>query len=1004
MDQALTFVVAHPLNRVPAPADPAQSQIEWEHWRQAATTTGDAALAEAMKAAEALPQARPWLDAIFGNSPYLTRLALREPGVVAAVLRGGPQDTLAEVIGGLNAEHADTPRTALMARLRTAKRRAALIIAMADIGGIWSLEQVTDALSMLADAALSATLRHLLANAASNGHLVLAHPDSPERDSGVIILGMGKLGAHELNYSSDIDLIILFDTDKIHYVGRDSVQSLMARLARDLVKIMEERTTDGYVFRTDLRLRPDPASTPPAVSVAAAESYYGSVGQNWERAALIKARPVAGDIPAGQAFLKALTPFLWRKHLDFAAIRDIHSIKRQIDVRHGGSPTSIAGHNVKLGHGGIREIEFFAQTQQLIWGGRLPNLRSRPTIETLNGLVAAGRIERRVADELTRAYRFLRQVEHRLQMVDDSQTHTLPDAPPALERLAIFLGYPDTPSFATALMAELATVQRHFRELFRDAPALSDDGNLVFTGKESDPETLATLKRLGFKEPARVAEAVRGWHHGRIRATRSSRAREILTELVPTLLRVLGRTADPDFAFTRFDEFLGHLPAGVQLFSLFQHHPELFTLVAEIMGEAPHLGVQLSRKPLLLDAVLSDDFYGPLPDSADTAVTELTHDLDLTVARARDFEDVLDLTRRWASDRKFQTGVQLLQGRIDGERAGRDFTLIAETVIASLRPRVEAEFARGHGRVPGGEFVILGLGKLGSREMNVLSDLDLIFVYRVPSGSEASDGARPLPIITYFARLSQRMINALSALTGEGFLYEVDMRLRPSGNAGPIASSLDAFCRYHNEQAWTWERMALTRARVIAGDPALADTVGRAIHAILVQPRDTEKLLADVAEMRERMAKAHLKPLPWDCKHRRGGLIDLEFIAQYLQLKHAPEDPSVLAAETAQAFQRSVAAQRLSPEAGAALRDALKFWHRIQQVLRVTLGKVEGEPVAADLIGRALARAIGSTDPEERTNRLNRTADLVLEHYERLIERPAKMLKPSAAPNPAETA
>jgi [glutamine synthetase] adenylyltransferase / [glutamine synthetase]-adenylyl-L-tyrosine phosphorylase len=989
MDHALTFVSALTLGDMPQPADPVQAETEWERWRQASHMVEDPALAKAMQAIETLPAARQWLDAIFGNSPFLTRLALRDPSVVAAVLDHGPDDTLAELLGALNAEHAILHRATLMSRLRVTKRRAALIVALADIGGLWPLDRVTGALSALADASLSAVLRHLLAQAAASGQIELACPEDPERESGVIVLGMGKLGAHELNYSSDIDLIILFDPDKIRYLGRDDVQGLMARLARDLVKLMEERTPDGYVFRTDLRLRPDPASTPPAVSVAAAEGYYGSLGQNWERAAMIKARPVAGDIAAGRAFLAALTPFLWRKHLDFAAIRDIHSIKRQIDARHGSSPAGIAGHNVKLGHGGIREIEFFAQTQQLIWGGRLPALRSAATVETLYGLVAAGRIERRVADDLARAYRYLRQVEHRLQMIDDSQTHSLPAEPEALRRLAVFLGYADTAAFAAALTAQLGTVQRHFRELFRDAPALSDEGNLVFTGKDRDPETLATLTRMGFKDPARVDDSIRGWHHGRMRATRSARARELLTELVPGWLRVLGRTGDPDFAFTRFDEFLGRLPAGVQLFSLFQHHPELFGLVAEIMGEAPHLAVQLARKPLLLDAVLSGDFYGALPDSTEAAIAELTGDLALAAGRARDFQDVLDLTRRWAGDRKFQIGVQLLQDRIDGPRAGRDFTLVAEIVIAALLPRVEAEFARAHGRVPGGAFVILGLGKLGSREMNVLSDLDLIFVYRAPDAAAPSDGERPLAATTYYARLGQRVINALSAQTGEGNLYEVDMRLRPSGNAGPIASSLDAFHRYHDEQAWTWERMALTRARAIAGDPDLAGELEAVIREELTRPRDPAILLTDVAAMRRRIAAAHPSPLAWDCKHRRGALVDLEFIAQYLLLRTAPDDPSVLVTGTAEACRRVIDRGVLEPDAGEVLAASLRFWQHLQQVLRVTLGKVETEEIAAALLDRALIRALGIAAPDACRQRMAETAAAGAALYQRLVETPA---------------
>jgi glutamate-ammonia-ligase adenylyltransferase len=981
--------------------------IEWERWREAALDPAHAESREAMLAAAETPSARLWLNAIFGNSPYLTRLALREPAIVSCVLDQGPDASLDEVLDGLNREDARQSRPALAARLRIVKRQAALIIGMADIGGIWPLARVTATLSALAAAALSLALRHLLLHAAEARQIRLADPGEAERGCGIILLGMGKLGAWELNYSSDIDLIILFDAERIDYVGRAGVESFMAGIARDLVKLMEERTGEGYVFRMDLRLRPDPRSTPPAISVAAAEGYYGSLGQNWERAAMIKARPVAGDFAVGQRFLASLTPYIWRKHLDFAAIRDIHAIKRQIDARHAGSPESLAGHNIKLGHGGIREIEFFAQTQQLIWGGRLPQLRVSGTVEALVALARAARIERETADELSRAYRFLRQIEHRLQMVEDSQTHSLPKDQVAFDRFSIFAGFADRDAFTKALRAELDTVRRHFRDLFREAPPLSDEGNLVFTGKEADEDTLTTIARLGFKEPAKVIEAIQGWHHGRIRATRSERARELLTELVPEALRAIGATAAPDLAFQRFDEFMGHLPAGVQLFSLFRHRPQLLTLVAEIMGEAPLLAAQLAKKPLLLDAVLSGDFFALLPPEDAAAATLLRGDLDFALSRARDYEDTLNLTRRWTADRRFQTGVQLLQGRIDGFGAGRDFTLIAETVIATLLPAVEAEFARHHGTVAGGQFAVLALGKLGSREMNSLSDLDLIFVYRADPAVEASDGARPLAPAGWFARLAQRLINALAAPMPEGTLYDVDMRLRPSGNAGPIASSFEGFERYYREQAWTWELMALTRARVVAGDAALGAEVERLIEAVLTRPRDPRKLLVDVAEMRERMIKAHPAPKAWDCKHRRGAIVDVEFVAQYLALSAAPEDASVLARNPAAGLRRLGAAGRLDAGDGWNCLEALGLWHRIQQMMRVALGKVEGEAVAPELLDRVLTRATRVTDSAAARWALIDTISAEAQSvYRRMIAEPAALarmeLAHAAPPQPEE--
>jgi glutamate-ammonia-ligase adenylyltransferase len=990
----LAFITAHPATLAPAAGDAVRAVQGFESWAAEAASRAetDAVLARAMTEVAALPPARSWLAAIFGNSPFLTRLALRDPDVVIALMSEGPDASFAELLAMLNREEGGELQPALMTRLRRAKRRAALIAGMADLAGFWPLESVTGALSGFAEAALRLALRHLLRAMAKLGQIRLADPDAPERECGVTVLGMGKLGARELNYSSDIDLIILYDAEKVGIGDPDRLQPAMSRLARDLVKLMEERTAEGYVFRTDLRLRPDPASTPPAVSVDMAESYYGSIGQNWERAAMIKARPVAGDDAAGRAFLKILTPFLWRKHLDFAAIRDILSIKRQIDARHGGSPTSLAGHNVKLGHGGIREIEFFVQTQQLIWGGRLPALRSPGTVETLETLAASGHVDPAVARDLVEAYRYLRQVEHRLQMVDDLQTHSLPTDPAEIERFAVFMGYADRAGFEGALGAVLGLVQGHFAGMYLRAPTLSADGNLVFTGVEDDPETLETITRLGFQDAPRIAETVRGWHHGRIRATRSERARELLTELVPGLLRILGKTAQPDVAFARFDEFLGHLPAGVQLLSLFQARPELLSLVAEIMGEAPGLAARLSSKPLLLDAVLTGSFFAPL--SAEPEEAEQARDLALLLERARDFEDVLDLTRRWTGEQKFRIGVHLMQGRIDGDRSAKHLSAVAETVLEALLPSVAAQLMAQHGSVPGGRFAVLGLGKLGSRELTARSDLDLVFVYDAPPDVEGSDGPKPLAVSAYYARLGQRLISALSARTTEGALYEVDMRLRPSGSAGPIASSLAAFKRYHENDAWTWEHMALTRARPVAGNESLRHEIAAAIRAVLTRRRDADDLLRDVAEMRRRIRLQHPHPAAWDVKHRSGGMVDIEFVAQYLQLRHAHDRPDILAVETAASLDRMAGAKLLDQTAAWVLRDALKLWHRIQSGLRASLDTPEEDDIDRDLLDRVLARATGILDAETRQADVDRTAAAIAAYYQTLIERPADALPP----------
>ena len=717
----------------------------------------------------------------------------------------------------------------------------------------------------------------------------------------------------------------------------------------------------------------------------AALAYYESVGQNWERAALIKARPVAGDRVAAERFLRELQPFIWRKNLDFAAIQDIHSIKRQINAQHGGARIAVEGHNIKTGRGGIREIEFFAQTQQLIWGGRMRELRVAPTCEALRRLADAGRIDRQAAAELVDDYRFLRRLEHRLQMVEDAQTHTLPADRAGIEHIAIFLGYRQTDAFVADLTARLGSVERHYAELFEQAPSLAGPGNLVFTGFEDDRETLETLSRLGFADPAGVSALVRGWHHGRLRATRSQRAREILTELVPELLRIFGATPHPDAALRRFDRFLSHLPAGVQLFSLFYANPGLLALVADVMAGAPRLAEHLAQRPALLDPVLAEGFFAAPPDRS-----ALAAELCQVLAGARDFEDTLDTVRRWAGERRFQIGIQLLRRALDGAQAGTALADIAETTLAALVPAVEAEFAQRHGRVPGGAFAVIGMGRLGSREMTLASDLDLILIYDAPPGSEMSDGEHPLPVAAYYARLSQRLIGAITAPTAEGRLYEVDMRLRPSGASGPIASSLAGFGRYQREAAWSWEHMALTRARPVAGDATLSRRIGETIDAVLRLPRDPRRLLIDVAEMRRRIAGENPDPSPWDLRNRRGGLIDLEFIVQYLILREAASSPQVLHRGTADALRALGAAGVLPKPAMQDLSRALALLRHVQALLTLINVRPAGVDEFPEPDAATLARGAGAVDFADLDADITAAAGRVLGWYERLIEEPAR--------------
>jgi glutamate-ammonia-ligase adenylyltransferase len=979
---------------LPKVNDPARAALGLQHWEEQTARLDDPELAAFARDLTEYPACRRLLEALFANSAFLTHCVLTDIGFLARLLKQGPEAVLNEVLAALGGElNFEPDKVRLMAALRVARRRVALAVALADITASWPLEQITEALSAFADAALSATLSHLLRGAAKRGDIALADAEHPERGCGYSVLAMGKYGARELNYSSDIDLIVIFDPEKADYRGRLSPQEAFVRMTRDLVAILEERTGDGYVHRVDLRLRPDPGAMPLAISYNAAMTYYESMGQNWERAAMIKARPAAGDLALGAALLAELKPFVWRKHLDFWAIEDVHSIKRQIHSHKGGGKIALAGHNIKLGRGGIREIEFFAQTQQLIYGGRDPQLRSSATVEALDALAGAGRIDRAAARDLAEAYRFLRTLEHRLQMVDDQQTHELPKDPAGLAQVAAFLGYDGPGPFEAALLGHLRRVESAYAELFEQAPSLSGPGNLIFTGGEPEPGTIATLQALGFEDGAAVFQLVRAWHHGRYRATRSTRARQILTELMPTLLEALGKTPAPNAALVKFDEFLAGLPAGVQLFSLLHANPQLLDLLARIMGGAPALAEHLSRRPGLLDAVLAPGFFDPVPPKA-----RLAEELGKLLTQARDFQDVLDLSRRWANDRKFQAGTHILHHTAEIEESGRALSDIADGVIVTLAEPVLEEVARVHGRVPGAGLAVLALGKLGGREMTVSSDLDLIFIYEAEPSAETSDGAKPLPVSQYYGRLAQRFINALTALTAEGRLYEIDMRLRPSGKAGPIGVSLNAFRRYQESEAWTWEHMALTRARVVAGDPDLAERIEAAVAGVLTAPRDADRLLVDVAEMRARIAREHQAASLWEVKHLRGGLVDLEFLAQYLQLRHAEAHPEVLDGSTQGAFAKLAEIGAIGASLAGRLIEATRLMRQVQGFLRLTVIGAFDEEAAPEGLKSTLAQAAGAADFAALKAGLIGAAQGAHEAFVEIIEQPARTITAKVEP------
>jgi len=970
-------IVSKQFASLPAPYAPADAERCLQQWRELAERQEDKTLGSWMVDEKPLT---PLLASVFGNSPYLSHLLLLHPRILHDFITLGADKTYAAIMQNLlGAED----YTELMHSLRIGKGKLALLAALADITGAWALEQVTGALSALAEHCLTLAVNAILGKAQRQGEIELPHPDAPSQDSGIIVLGMGKLGGFELNYSSDIDLIIFYEPDRLHYKGRFTEQHFMNRMVHDLVSIMQERTANGYVFRTDIRLRPDPASTPPALTTNAAYYYYESVGQNWERAAMIKARPVAGDLAAGEVFLKGIAPFMWRRNLDFAAINDIHSIKRQMDSIHSKT-IQIKGHNIKLGMGGIREIEFYAQIHQLIWGGREAVLRMRGTCETLGKLALFGLVEPATKETLCNAYVYLRKLEHRLQMVSDEQTHSLPETDEGIAHMACFMGYNNTGDFEKDLLAVLNNVHSIYASSFKKEASLGTGGNLVFTGTNHDPDTLKTLRDMGFSNPETISEIVMGWHHGSRRSTRTKRARELLTELMPVLLGSLAKTANPDAAFLKFNEFLINLPAGVQLFSLFNAHPHLLHLIADIMGSAPTLADTLSKTPELLDAVLYADFYAPLPSPA-----ELAEQLDAQLQDVQEgnyFEECMNRLRYFRGEKQFQAGVQLLKQLTGSRETGMFLAYLADVLIQKTLDIVASEFAKTYGRIEGGHLAVIALGKLGSLEMTFSSDIDLVFIYDAPDFDIVSDGEKSFGPSVYYNRLFQRFLNALTAMGQGGRLYEVDTRLRPSGTQGLLAVSARALAHYFDELAWTFEYMAFTKARVISTDMLLKEYLSTFIRAQLTKLRDGEKLRRDAAEMRGRIENEHKTANPWDIKYVRGGLMDIDFIAQYLLLLHAPSTPGAVPGSASEIFAWLENKGRIGHALARELIAASDFLNQIFHMLRLCSDDMLNVSAAPAGLKKLLIEAVKEHDFPSLESRLIQVERSVLGHYIALLQ------------------
>ncbi|MCT4608764.1 MAG: glutamine-synthetase adenylyltransferase [Pelagimonas sp.] len=801
--------------------------------------------------------AAPWatgplaelLSGIGGSAPYLKGLIEKESDWLVTAC-DCPDTALDQLFTDLK----QVPFDQIGVALRQGKRRVALLTAVCDVAGVWPLETVTGALSDFADLATSLAMQAAVAHEIKRKKLPGQTEDDIATCAGMVALAMGKGGARELNYSSDIDLICLFDETRYERDDYHEARASLVRATRKMAATLSDLTGEGYVFRTDLRLRPDPSVTPVCMAMEAAERYYESVGRTWERAAYIKARSAAGDIEAGQRFLTTLTPFVWRKHLDFAAIQDAHDMRLRIREHKGlGGQITLPGHNMKLGRGGIREIEFFTQTRQLIAGGRDPDLRERATVPGLRVLAQKGWIPEEAAEKLADHYRAHREVEHRIQMINDAQTHDMPKSLDGMARIACLMGL-SVDEMQSQISARLTEVHDITEGFFAPDGASVEEVPSAF--EHSD---------LPSRWPSYAC-------------LRSDRAQELFRRIQPEILRKLAKAPRPDDALLAFDSFLAGLPAGVQLFSLFEANPQLVDLLIDIVSTSSDLAKFLGRNAQVLDAVIGGDFFSPWPGK-----TALRNELADRLAAESDYERRLDLARRWAKEWHFRVGVHLLRGLKDPDEAAGAYADLAEASLAALWPVVADEFARKYGPCPGRGAVVLGMGSLGSARLHSRSDLDVIVIYDA-DGVEYSEGKKSLASRTYYARLTQAMVTAVTAPMSEGRLYEIDMRLRPSGNQGPVATSWSAFQDYQSNDAWVWEHLALTRARVVAGASELAQDVEAFREDLLARPSDQTRVLRDVAEMRQRIEEAKGGRGPWEPKIGAGRMQDIELIAQSASL------------------------------------------------------------------------------------------------------------------------
>lgn len=842
---------------------------------------------------------------VLACSEFLWRTCLARPGLLAELIESGDLARNAEksaLIDGLrDALRGCADETALKAALRQRRAREMVRIAWRDLSGRAALGDTLAALTDLADACLAMALERLWGWA-------VERDGPPQGEDGsaaqFVVLGMGKLGGSELNFSSDIDLIFAYTEDGATAGTRLSNHEFFLRLGQRLIQALNEPTGDGFVFRVDMRLRPNGASGPLALSFDAMEQYYQVHGRMWERYAFIKARCVAGDAQAGAELLASLRPFVFRRYLDFGAIEEIRAMKAAIhrELRRLGIES-----NIKLGPGGIREVEFIGQAFQLIRGGRDTRLQERRILPVLALLAEEGDLTPQAAQELAMAYAFLRNTEHRLQMLNDQQTQVLPTDDLDRLRVAAGMGFKDWPGFLAALKRHMQRVHEHFQSVFAapqgEAPAADEKGlHAVWAGTLDTAAARAALERAGFKQPDEADRLLRELRAGGAYAAMTANGRERLDRLMPLLLAAAGLTPAPQAALVRLVQLVEAIGRRSVYLALLVENPLALSQLVKLCSASEWIAHYLAQHPILLDELMNAAvLYAPF--DRETLADELR--ARLTRLPADDLEAQLDTLREFHHGAVLRVAAADVGPGLAPEAIGRHLGEIAEVVVAQSLQLAHDDLVRKHGRPeltgkngavthPG--FAVVAYGKLGSLELGYTSDLDMIFLHAAEEPGGMTDGPRSIANEVFFARLAQRLIHFLTARTSGGVLYEVDTRLRPSGRAGLLVTHLTAFRQYQEGHAWVWEHQALIRARPIAGDPALHRAFEDIRSATLCRPRDPAELRREVAAMRTRMREAQPPHAPdvFDLKHDPGGMIDVEFMVQYAVLRWAQDHPELI--------------------------------------------------------------------------------------------------------------